>query len=68
MFTSGKGNISRVEIEIFIKTVEKLAEMTARRRRSHLCWEALRDLLQMTGNWKKAPRGKPGNPNQKIVF
>lgn len=60
MLATAKGRISKTETEAFVKTIDKLALMTARRRRTHPCWEAVKNLVQATGNWKKAPRGKPG--------
>jgi hypothetical protein len=51
------------EEEGFLSVLDKLAGMSDRSRRRTRVWAEIRKLLEATGNWKKAPRGKPGIKN-----
>lgn len=46
-----------------LKVLDKLAGMSERSRRRTRVWAEIRKLLEATGNWKGAPRGKPGIKN-----
>jgi hypothetical protein len=48
-----------MEEGILDDVVRKLRGMTPKSRRKNRCWLKIRDLVMDTGNWKKAPGGKP---------
>lgn len=61
MFTVSKDvvRITKDEEDTFCKAIDKLARLSNDRRRRTKVWAEIRKLLELTGNWKKASRGKP---------
>ncbi len=59
MFVSVKQRVSKNEEACFRAVLDKLSGMSDGRRRGHRCWKAMRHVLELTGNWKRSPRGKP---------
>jgi len=45
--------------EGFLKVLDKPGSMSDRSRRRSRVWAEIRKLLELTGNWKNASRGKP---------
>ena len=61
MLAGGKNRIriKRADKEAFLRVLDQLSMLSDQHRRETECWSAMKTLLLSTGNWKRAPRGKP---------